>query len=293
MNSLIKYSLLILFVSTISAFAHPNHPHDSLSIAANNAYAENKWAEAAYLYAEAIEHGVNDPSTVYNCACAFARAEQPDSAFHYLDLAISKDFTNVQHLQKDTDLISLYSDSRWPKLIVAMKAAQQAYLNREGINAELFYMMKEDQAARQLPVDSIRWDSISVKDNQRLMRVKEMAEAGVLKVSEDFFNAALICQHGADSSDYKLANTLARQAVELDSTDSSAKWLVASAWDRYLQKTGRPQIYGTQFVLNNKGQWTLEPLDSLSISDTERARWNVPSLSEARKHVEDLNKKEK
>jgi hypothetical protein len=287
-----QYRLLLLLLPLV-AMAHPNHPRDSLSVSANRAYESKNWKAAANLYAEAIRHGVDDAATVYNCACSFARAEMSDSAFCYLRQAIKADFTNAQHLQRDEDLVSLHADSRWPEIVQAMDSAQHAYLRREGMNEELFYMMKDDQAARRFISDSVRADSITTRDSERLFRVKAMVKSNALNVAEDYFNAALICQHGKDSSDYHLANMLAKQSVDLDSTDGSARWLVAASRDRDLQSTGRPQIYGTQLQRDGAGVWTMEPMDSVAISDTERARWNVPSLSDARKHVHELNQKDK
>jgi hypothetical protein len=287
------YFLFILIITAAPALAHPNHPSDSLSVGATRAYEAQDWSRAAQLYSEAIGHGINDPATVYDCACSFARAGQVDSAFSYLDLAVARDFTNVQHLQQDSDLVTMRNDPRWPRLVDQMFAAQHAYLAREGINAELFYMMKSDQAARRTPVDSTRWDSVTTQDAKRLTRVKELFKANALNVAPDFFNAALICQHGPDSTDYRLANLLARRAAELDSTDTSAKWLSAASWDRHLQSTGRSQIYGTQFKRDQSGKWTLEPIETTAVSDSERARWSVPPLSEANHRVEELNKRDK
>lgn len=283
--------ILLALASCLTLFAHPNHPSDSLSVAASKAYAEADWPEAARLFAGAIANGVDDPGTVYNCACCFALSNQPDSAFHYLNLSIKQDFTNVQHLQRDTDLTELHNDARWPELVERMSEAQHAYLEREGLNAELFYMMKADQAAR-LDVDTIPWDSVKVEDDKRLARVKELAANNELKLAQDYFNAALICQHGSDSTDFRLANTLAKQAATLDTSYFSAKWLSAASWDRYLQSMDLPQIYGTQFKQDSAGVWTLEPIDTTAVTDEERARLGVPSLEDARMQAQRMNEKD-
>ena len=282
-------SIILLFAA--AAFAHPDHPADSLSQVANKAYAEGRWSECAALFSEAIEHGVNDPGTIYNCACCFALANNADQAFHWLDSAIARDFTNVQHLQNDADLKALHSDSRWRAIVEKMRLAQLAYLQRETMNAELFFLMKDDQLDRRT-ADSAGWDSVAKRDAQRLVRVKQLLQDSALRVSQDYFNAALIAQHGTDSSDYLLAHQLARKAVDLDSANLSAKWLSCAAYDRYLHSSGKPQIYGTQFRFDQtSGQWTLEPLDAAAATDEERAYWNVPPLSEARERCVQMNRK--
>ncbi|MBU0691301.1 hypothetical protein KKC97_04750 [bacterium] len=281
---------LLIYLAAIPVQAHQNHPSDSLSVAASKAYADSNWLEAARLFSEAITNGVDDSGTVYNCACCFALSDQKDNAFRYLDLSIEKGFTNVQHLQRDTDLTELRKDERWPDLVRRMSEAQVAYLEKEGIHTELFFMMKGDQAAR-LDTDTIPWDSVAVEDARRLNRVKELVAGKELKTAQDYFNAALICQHGTDSTDYRLANELAKQAAALDTSYAAAKWLSAASWDRYLQSMGLPQIYGTQFRTDSAGVWTLEPIDTTAVTDEERARLGVPSLEEARRQAARMNLK--
>lgn len=275
-----------------SGFAHPNHPSDSLSSAANQAYTEGKWSECAALYAEAVEHGVKDPGTIYNCACCNAKAGNKDAAFAWLDSAIVRDFTNVQHLKRDPDFTGLHGDSRWLPIVEKMASAQHEYLRREGMNAELFFLMKDDQMERMLAPDSLSWDTVAKHDKSRLARVRELVDAKALKVSEDYFNAALIAQHGMDSAAYKMAHELAMRSVELDSANGTAKWLACATQDRYLHSIGKPQIWGTQFRFDS-GRWTMEPMDTTAVTDIDRAKWNVPSLAEARSQCDQYNQPEK
>lgn len=94
----------------------------------------------------------------------------------------------------------------------------------------------------------------------------------------DYHHAALVFQHGNKSEHYKLAHKFAEKAVELG--DTSAKWLYAATLDRWLLSIGQPQKFGTQFRKNNKGNWELAPTDK-TVSDGERAEYNVPPLSRA------------
>jgi hypothetical protein len=50
--------------------------------------------------------------------------------------------------------------------------------------------------------------------------------------------------------------------------------------DRYLQSIKQPQVFGTQFLKDEKGIWTMEPYARTTISDALRAQWCVVSLAE-------------
>lgn len=52
-------------------------------------------------------------------------------------------------------------------------------------------------------------------------------------------------------------------------------------------RQNKPQQDGTQFVERN-GVWALYPVDD-SVTDADRAEWNVPPLAEARRRAEAMN----
>lgn len=111
------------------------------------------------------------------------------------------------------------------------------------------------------------------------MKVKRLLAEGRLRAAADFHHAALILQHGDCSADYKLANELAKKGMDLG--DERAKWLYAATLDRWLLSLGKGQKFGTQFVQNSKGKWQIaQPIDE-SVTDKERAKYNVPPLSQA------------
>lgn len=90
---------------------------------------------------------------------------------------------------------------------------------------------------------------------------------------------ALIFQHGETAEQYREAHKHAKTAVR--SGCASAKWLVAASEDRLLLMQGKPQKYGTQFILNPKNEWELaQPIDP-TITDEERIKYNVPPLENA------------
>lgn len=91
---------------------------------ADSAYQKGMYAESASLYAKAIAGGAAGVSVLYNASCSFALSGNKDSAFYYLDKAIDRGWSNVSHMQKDSDLGSLRLDSRWSTYIEKAKATE-------------------------------------------------------------------------------------------------------------------------------------------------------------------------
>lgn len=150
------------------------------------------------------------------------------------------------------------------------------------MNGELKELYEEDVKERE-GIGSFQAEGEELLKHDRARRRKTYAiiENGGLKVSEDFYHAALIFQHGETSDDYNKANELAQKAMEMG--DDRAKWLYAATLDRWLLSIGRAQKFGTQFERNESGDWELaQPIDD-SVTDEERARYNVPPFSEALK----------
>ena len=109
-------------------------------------------------------------------------------------------------------------------------------------NTEIAQIFADDQAARQ--TGDIDWEKVGREDELRRQRVRKLLDTGALATGEDFYAAAFIFQHGADPDDYLLAHALAVRSLGLG---YPAEWIAAATLDRYLQSTGRGQVYGTQY----------------------------------------------
>ncbi len=142
-------------------------------------------------------------------------------------------------------------------------------------NEELALMFQRDQDERK-GVASL-WTVES--DAARRTRAQQILDRGEASSSADYYHAAMVFQHGTQPSDYEQARALALKAIDLDPNNRSAKWLAAAAQDRLLMSLGKPQRYGTQFHWVD-GEWAMWKVDP-SVTDEERSRWNVPTLSEA------------
>ena len=119
------------------------------------------------------------------------------------------------------------------------------------------------------------------EDVARFVVVDSVRAAGGIRTANDHYHAAMVYQHGADTTSYRLAYEHARRAVERDPDHAEAKWLSAAAWDRYLDESGRAQWYGTQYRCED-GVRRLLPVDEGRVTDDERVALGVPTLAEAR-----------
>ncbi|WP_299124511.1 DUF6624 domain-containing protein [uncultured Winogradskyella sp.] len=152
-------------------------------------------------------------------------------------------------------------------------------------NTELIEIYENDQNDRM--TDNIDWSKVNKRDSIRRERVHQLLDSGKIKTGKDFKNAAMVFQHGKDSTDYGLAVRLMKNAIEKDSTIN--KWLFAAATDRYLLSKGEPQIYGTQYQKMGDEPWKLGDIDTTKISDTERIRYGVETLAQQREKVKQMN----
>jgi hypothetical protein len=150
------------------------------------------------------------------------------------------------------------------------------------MNEELRSIYVADQADR---AEGILEMSVIDRDLARRLRVRELLSSEAVRTAADFFHAAMVFQHGPEEEDSRIANDLARKALELGHVGEawwcSAAWLVAASGDRLLMRQGRAQKYGTQFLRRGLGGplelWEVDP----DTTDEERAALNVPPIAEA------------
>ena len=186
--------------------------------------------------------------------------------------------------------------------------ARTAASSRDGASSELVRLYEADQ--RERTVGGFAGGDTSVaaicaqmaRDAARLARVRALVAAGRARTATDYFAAAMVAQHGEDTTAYRQAAAWARQAAALDSADrpapadtlaQRARRLAAAAHDRYLRALGRPQCYGTQLGKNPiSAPYVLEPVDPACATpayDAERRRLGLRTLAEMRALVDSLN----
>ena len=192
---------------------------------------------------------------------------QKRTHFHEVDVRASQNKTSINKLilMKGKKIIKLIQFVFFPLTILSQTN-----------NAELQKMYDEDQNSRMTP--NIDWSLLSKQDRDREKRVYEMIASGLIVTGKDYYNSAMIFQHGRDTLASSMAIKQMRKAIELDTTIN--KWLLAAAIDRDLMRRQKPQIYGTQYVNNNsEKKWKRYTIDTTQVTDAERKLYHVETLA--------------
>lgn len=157
------------------------------------------------------------------------------------------------------------------------------------VSEELKKLYAEDQSDRSpSKSQNIDWEAVSVRDEQRELRVKELLRLGSLGGGTEYYHAAMILQHASTPDDYLLAHDLC--VIAISKGESRAKWLAAASLDRFLISVGRPQRYGTQFRSNKSFRPPQLVAVDPSVSDTLRLELGVPVLADAKKREAEMEK---
>ena len=109
---------------------------------------------------------------------------------------------------------------------------------KSSTNKELAEMVEQDQ------LDRLQGYIDKSNDLARLKRVQELEKNGGLRHPLDYYNAALIYQHGISPQHYLKAHLLSKEALKRDPNLGKARWLSCAAEDRYLLSLGKAQVWG-------------------------------------------------
>jgi tetratricopeptide (TPR) repeat protein len=277
------------------AFALPAGPENvpgfpALYDQAADSYEKADWARCGERFAAAAKAASLDRQAaraLLRAAACAARSGDKDGAFRYLGEAAARGSRDADRIATDPDFEGLRSDPRWAPVVAGVRERDAA--SRKGpVNAELTRLYEEDQKDRAPDLGKIDWSVVAKRDEERRKRVIEIVARGGAKEASDFVHAAMVLQHGQAPDDFKQAHDWCVKAIEIDPDYPGARWLAAAAQDRYLMNLGKPQLYGTQFKRDDGGPWYLWEVDP-SISDEERAKWDVPPLARAKARVGALN----
>ena len=109
------------------------------------------------------------------------------------------------------------------------------------------------------------------------------------------YHAAMVLQHGEGSEDILLAHVLSTAAAFQG--HEGGRWLSAAALDRYLHRSGSPQLLGTQYVkaasddpyrMDPDAPWSQGAYNDW-LPDRIRAAYGVPAKAEQEERVKRMN----
>lgn len=213
MKSLLLFALLSLAAGG-RGFAQASAP--ALKSQAFAAHMARNYRQAGQLYEQAFKlPGAHSAAgEFYNAACSWALAGEATQAFRNLDRALKAGWDDLANLKSDTDLTSLRTDKRWPRLLQKAEAARARAEARQNIplKRELEAIYEADQGTRRAigPIQqrygprSPQFDSLMAKmrtqDAQNEARVKAIVGQygwpGVRLVGRTGSKAAfLVVQH--------------------------------------------------------------------------------------------------
>lgn len=134
---------LALCLCTASVFCQTNTGrYDVLIRKADSLYQVKEFEKSAFAFSEAFKAPDSriTRSHRYNAACSWALANNPDSAFYYLNyVATRMNYTDWGHIKGDPDLKSLHGDKRWQSFVDLVKANKDiAYANIDFIKVNGF-----------------------------------------------------------------------------------------------------------------------------------------------------------
>lgn len=233
----------------------------------------------------------------YNAACSWALAGVKDSAFiNLFKIANSGRYTDWEHLSKDSDLNSLYSDPRWDvvlEIVKGNKEKAEAGLDKTLV-AILDTIHTEDQKYR-LQIEEIEkkygyesdemkahWKLITEKDSINLIKIKKILdEYGWLGADvigpQGNTTLFLVIQH-ADLETQEKYLPLMRDAADKGKAHPANLALLE---DRVALRQGKRQIYGSQIGRDmDTGEMYVLPLEDADNVDKRREAVGLGKLQD-------------
>ena len=67
----------------------------------------------------------DDPIVHYNLACSYSLLKQPDRSFAALEKAVHLGYSDVEHMQNDSDLDAIRSDPRYQQVLDRMRSPER------------------------------------------------------------------------------------------------------------------------------------------------------------------------
>jgi hypothetical protein len=246
-----------------------------------------RYAEAGKAYSNAFQtiHWKAYPEDRYKAAIARSQAHQPDSAFSQLfKLATRSKFAEVDRLKSEVGFQQIQNDRRWQSLmtLVGSNRSKLDVIKENPITQQLENIYDEDQKYRSMSdwTQVVRADSIN-----KIAVVKILDTHGWLsedqigkKANEALF---LVVQH-SDLATQEKYLPMMRRAVN----EKKAKAFdLALLEDRVLMRQKKKQLYGSQIIKSENGNWVVYPIDDPTNVDARRFKMGLGPIAEYLSHM--------
>lgn len=286
------YTLLLLLLFTgVNA-----QEYSKLISEAHKLYQAKDYKMSTDVYNKAFKIESENPSHLYNGACSASLAGNTSKAFKWLNLSIEKGWTNLKHLNSDTDLENLHSKKEWGKTIEKLEkkiALIEANYDKP-LQAELLTILEEDQKYRmqmnemqkKFGPDSKEmndlWKITNQNDSINLLKVKKILDekgwVGKDKVGAKANSALFLVIQHSDLETQKKYLPMMKEAVTKGNASPGSLALLI---DRIEIREGRKQIYGSQIGINQKDKtYYILPLTDPDNVDKRRTEVGLGPISD-------------
>jgi len=312
----IKISLAIIGLLVFSATAGQDfHKYCKLVSEADQLYESKEYLAAGQKYSEAFKANGNKGISydIYNAACSWALANEPDTAFkillkfagsggfvYYDSLLSGSEITYYNALLSDEDFTSLHQDPRWDELLEMVRSRQEkaeASMNKELV-AVLDTIYRTDQEYR-MQIQSVGeqygWNSAELEEFTKTIdkTIKETDSVNLKKIEgiiekygwpgpdvigeQGSITLWLVIQH-SDLQTQEKYLPIMREAVKNGKVSASH---LAYLEDRVALRQGKRQIYGSQIGTDPDTKICyISPLEDPDSVDIRRADVGLPPIAE-------------
>jgi hypothetical protein len=274
----------------------PAQSSAALTSAADSLYTAKNYSASAASYRSAFALAPGAAPDYYNAACSAALSGDTTTALAWLDSAVARGWTYLDHLEADSDLSSLHPTAGWAvvtgklRSIIAeiqknfdaplQKELLAIYEDDQGIRMELMAVIQKE-GMKSRAADSLG-RIMAARDSVNLGKVKAILDekgwVGPNKVGgQASMTLFLVIQH-ADIATQQKYLPMMREAVARGDADRSNLALLE---DRVMLREGGKQRYGSQIGTDDSTRINyILPLENPDSVDVWRAEMGLGPLAD-------------
>lgn len=307
MNRVNFYIVLVIIgiFQTTDSFAQVSIDYSLHIDTEKQLFQKKEYIKSAESYSKAFRsnHNLGYVNDRYDAARCWALGGKIDSAFYQLERSLKGHYNGYSEISTDTAFANLRTDSRWKKILEAVKANRQQeeeYLNikfknlNKSLVAILDTISQDDQLPR-LQLAGIEkkygWSSTQMRINLAKMAKNDSINVHKITAILDkygWLSKEVVGERGSDAIFLVIQHSdlptqlkylpLLRSAVKQDPSLASKLALLV---DRVSLRQGKKQIYGSQLMRNNStGKYYVQPLDDPENVDKRRAEVGLSPIKE-------------